>query len=144
MSLLVADNSNYSHIQWNTPISSLIRDDFVLEDDYATTHTTIEDALSHRSGMPRHDISYGGTYDDHEGTPRDLVRALRYLPLTAEPRTKFQYCNMMYITISHVIETVTGTWLGDYLKEKIWGPLEMNSTVSRIFSLLIHVTVARK
>ena len=48
--------------------------------------------------------------------------------MTAEPRTKFQYCNMMYITITHFIETDTGNWLGDILRKRIWEPLAMNST----------------
>jgi CubicO group peptidase (beta-lactamase class C family) len=129
MSLLVDDNRKYPHVDWKTPISDLIRDDFVLEDEYATAHTTIEDALSHRTGMPRHDESYGGLYNGHKGTPRDLVRSLRYLPLTAEPRTRFQYCNMMFVVISHVIEALEGMWLGDFLRERIWKPLGMNSTV---------------
>lgn len=129
MSLLVDDDDRYPEVQWDTPISNLIRDDFVLEDDHATTHTTIEDILSHRTGMPRHDSSYGGTYDGHEGTPRDYVRALRYLPLSAELRTRYQYCNMMYVTAAYVIETLTGFWLGDLLRERIWKPLEMKSTV---------------
>lgn len=115
-------------------MSEVIRDDFVLENNYATSHTTIEDVLSHRSGMPRHDFSYGGKYEGHEGGPRDVVRALRYLPLTAEPRTKYQYCNMMYVAASHVIETITGVWLGDFLRERIWEPLGMRSTVS-VFTL---------
>ena len=34
----------------------------------------------------------------------------------------------MYITLSHVIETLTGKWLGDVMKEVIWKPLGMNST----------------
>jgi CubicO group peptidase (beta-lactamase class C family) len=130
MSLLVDDNEKYPHVQWNTPISRLVRDDFVLENDYATTHTTIEDALSHRSGMPRHDFSYGGIYDGHRGVPRDAVKSLRYLPLTAEPRTKFQYCNLMFVVISHLIEVLEGVWLGDFLRERIWEPLGMKSTVS--------------
>jgi CubicO group peptidase (beta-lactamase class C family) len=128
MSLLVDDNEKYPQVQWKTPISELIRDDFVLEDEYATSHITIEDALSHRTGMPRHDYSYGGFYDGHKGTPRDLVRSLRYLPLTAEPRTRFQYCNMMFVVISHVIETLESTWLGDFLRKRIWKPLGMTST----------------
>ena len=57
MSLLVDDTTNYSNIEWSTPISKLIRDDFVMEEEYATGHITIEDALSHRTGMPRHDAS---------------------------------------------------------------------------------------
>ena len=90
MSLLVDDDEIYPEVRWNTPISSLIRDDFVLENDYATTHTTIEDALSHRTGMPGHDFSYAGHKDGHKATPRDIVRSLRYLPMTAELRTTFQ------------------------------------------------------
>jgi CubicO group peptidase (beta-lactamase class C family) len=78
-------------LQWNTPISSIIRDDFVMEDDYATHHVTIEDALSHRTGLPRHDMSYGGTYDGRDGTIRDIVRSIRWLPMTEELRSKFQY-----------------------------------------------------
>jgi len=130
MSLFVDDNQTFSHIEWDTPISDLIRDDFVLENDYATNHITIEDALSHRSGMPRHDLSYGGHIDGRKFTPKDLVRSLRHLPLTAEPRTHFQYCNLMYVVVSHVIETLSGKWLGDFLKERIWAPLNMHSTVS--------------
>lgn len=130
MSLLVDDNANFSEVQWDTPISKLIPEDFVLSDAYATSHITIEDSLSHRSGLPRHDFAYGGDYKDEKASVRGVVRALRYLPLTAEPRTKFQYCNQMYVAASHVIETLTGRWLGDVLKEKIWVPLKMKSTVS--------------
>jgi CubicO group peptidase (beta-lactamase class C family) len=130
MSLLVDDNANFSNVQWKTPIAKLIPGDFILSDEYATNHITIEDALSHRSGLPRHDYSYGGNYDGKKPSVRGAVRALRYLPLTAEPRTKFQYCNMMYGVASHVIETLTGKWLGDVLKERIWGPLGMKATVS--------------
>jgi CubicO group peptidase (beta-lactamase class C family) len=126
--LLIDNSSEYSNIQWSTPISELIRDDFVLENDYATTHTTIEDALSHRSGLPRHDFSYG-----KKTTVKDTIRDLRYLPLTAEPRTTFQYCNIMFLVASHVVESLTGVWLGDFLKERIWEPLGMKSTVSHKF-----------
>lgn len=61
-------------------------------------------------------------------TIQDTVRKLRHLPLTAEPRTKWQYCNMMYITVTHFIETYTGNMLGKILRERIWKPLGMNST----------------
>ena len=96
----------------------------MLADEYTTNHATIEDALSHRTGMPRHDFSYGGA----NVTVRDVVKNLRQLPMTAEIRTRFQYCNMMYIAISHFIETWTGMWLGDFLRTRIYEPLSMLST----------------
>ena len=74
--------------------------------------------------MPRHDLSYR----EPNTTVQDAARKLRHLQMTAEPRTRFQYCNMMYISVSHFIETWTGKWLGDVLKERIWKPLGMTST----------------
>lgn len=124
MSFLVDDNENYPEVQWDTPIYQLIRDDFVLENDYATTHTTIEDALSHRTGLPGHDRSWGFP----NGTVQSAIRNLRHLPMTAEPRTQYQYCNAMFVVASHIIETVTGKKLGDLMREWIWKPLGMDST----------------
>ncbi|MCJ1461124.1 hypothetical protein MMC28_011506, partial [Mycoblastus sanguinarius] len=130
VSLLIDDSANTSEpLFWQTPLTKLMREDFVLPDEYATLHASVEDALAHRTGMPRHDLSYG----DPNTTVRDVVRNLRHLPMTAEIRTKWQYCNMMYITVSHFIETWTGMWLGDFLRTRIYEPLGMNST---FFSLL--------
>ncbi|MCJ1229284.1 hypothetical protein MMC12_005949 [Toensbergia leucococca] len=125
ISLLIDDTANSSDpIKWITPISSLIRDDFVLPDEYATAHVTLEDAASHRTGMPRHDGSYGKRND----TVQSVARSLRHLPMTAEIRTRWQYCNIMFKVLSHVVETVIGMWLGDFLRTRIWEPLSMSST----------------
>ncbi|KAL8853567.1 MAG: hypothetical protein Q9221_001553 [Calogaya cf. arnoldii] len=119
------DDANSSDpLTWRTPITSIIRDDFVLPDEYATAHVMLEDAASHRTGMPRHDSSFGGS----EFSLRDVVRNLRHLPMTAELRVRFQYCNMMYVVLSHVIEVLTGSWLGDVLWDRIWKPLNMTRT----------------
>lgn len=125
MSMLVDNSSTkFAQVEWTTPIAKLIHDDFVLQDSYATQHITIEDALSHRSGMPGHELSYG----DNNTSVRETVRSLRHLPLTKELRTTYQYSNLMFIVVAHVIETLTGSWLGDFLEERIWRPLAMHST----------------
>jgi CubicO group peptidase (beta-lactamase class C family) len=113
---------------WSTPISSVIPEDFVLEDEWATKHVTLEDAVSHRTGLPRHDLAFFRELDGKKSTVRDLVRNLRNLVLTEEPRAKFMYCNFMYVVLSHVIETIMGKGLGNVLKEQIWAPLGMDST----------------
>ncbi|KAJ3495465.1 hypothetical protein NLG97_g3378 [Lecanicillium saksenae] len=113
---------------WATPIADVIPDDFVLTDDWATRHVTIEDGISHRTGLPRHDLSWSHTTKGLRTPVRDVVRSLRNLPLTAEPRAIFQYCNLMYVVLSHVIETLTKKPLKDTFQELIWGPLNMTST----------------
>ncbi|KFX90569.1 hypothetical protein O988_08131 [Pseudogymnoascus sp. VKM F-3808] len=111
-------------LTWKTRLASLIPDDFVLPDSYATAHATIEDALCHRTGMPDHEKSFGPSTTNVAA----MVRNLRNLPMTSELREEFMYNNMMYTVVSHVIETRTGQNLGSFLKDRIWAPLGMTQT----------------
>ena len=123
-SMLVDEDKGSPQLKWDTPLNEVIRDDFVLSNDYATSHVTLEDALSHRSGMPRHDFSYGRQIQ----SAKDVVRSLRHLPLSRDLRAEFQYCNTMYTAVSHVIETRSGLPLSQMLHQHIWEPLGMRST----------------
>lgn len=99
----------------------MVGNDFVMEDAYLTNNINFEDALSHRTGLPRHDAVWINNEIDVAGE----THALRYLPTSASFRTKWQYCNMMFTAVSHVIQTVTGQWHGDLLREWLWEPLGM-------------------
>lgn len=129
--LLVHDDK-YPEVAWTSPISQFIPGDFALEDPHATTHTTIEDALSHRSGLPRHDLMYGQPGD----TPSSVVQRMRYLPMTEEPRTVFQYCNIMFGVITDLVETITGRKLDTVLRDNFWAPLGMMSTTFTVPSVM--------
>ena len=122
--VLVHDDKNYPYVKWTSPVTDFIRDDFVLENEYATNHVTIEDTLVHRAGLPRHDLVHGQPSDK----VGDMVRKLRYLPLTAEPARKYQYCPIMYGVAAHVLQTITGRNLAEQLEEGFWQPLGMLST----------------
>ncbi|EJP64502.1 Protein flp [Beauveria bassiana] len=114
---------------WYTPISSIIPDDFKLSDEWATKHINLDDAISHRTGLPRHDYTWQYTTPNGTRTSaRDIVRNLRNLAFTAEPRIAYQYSNLIYMTLSHVIETLAKKPLKTTFKELIWGPLNMTST----------------
>jgi CubicO group peptidase (beta-lactamase class C family) len=104
LSLRVDNDTAYPHVKWTSSVKSIIADDFVLADEYSTSHATLEDAASHRTSLPRHDFAFQGGNQ----TSRDIVRALRFLPLTQPICTTFQYCNLMYLMLGHVIETLTG------------------------------------
>ncbi|KAE8410804.1 beta-lactamase/transpeptidase-like protein [Aspergillus pseudocaelatus] len=123
LSLLIDDESQ--PLTWTTPLSTIIRSDFVLPDAYATEHITLEDALSHRTGLPEHSYHFR---PDNSSTPKDEVRRLRHLPMTAAIRTTYMYNSFMYTAVSHAIETLTGRDLGVFLRERIWGPLHMDAT----------------
>lgn len=52
LALLVEDDEKYPDVKWDTPVSKLMREDFVLHDPQLTENVTIEDMLSHRTGIP--------------------------------------------------------------------------------------------
>lgn len=53
VALLIADDDRYPQIQWDSKMSSLLPDDFVMSAKSFTGDVTVEDVLSHRSGLPR-------------------------------------------------------------------------------------------
>lgn len=54
VSLLVEDDERYSNVKWDAKMCELLPDDFVMSDETYTKDVTVEDILSHRSGLPRY------------------------------------------------------------------------------------------
>src|SRR5689334_6146119 len=105
---------------WTTSIQSVLGKDFSLEDSYASTNTTVEDALSHRSGLSGHDGIYGPWLGS---SPREITKRTRYLgPLTKLFRTAMQYNNVMYAVAGDVLETIAGMRCGEVLRNWLWRP----------------------
>jgi CubicO group peptidase (beta-lactamase class C family) len=112
--------------KWATTIKSILPEDFELEDDYATKNATVDDLLSHRTGLAGADYMYGSWMSRD---PKAIVRALRHLgPLRTPFRNAFEYNNNMYSVLGDVLKATTGSECGPVLKEKIWDPLGMEST----------------
>jgi len=51
VALLVEDNENYPEVQWKAPLHELLPEDFVMPTPELTQRVTVEDVLSHRTGM---------------------------------------------------------------------------------------------
>lgn len=125
---LLVDDAKYPDAQWQTPVSKLIPSDFVLPTQSLTEQVTLEDILSHRSGIPTHDESYLGVNAAEPDDARSLTRNLRHLPFTAPLRTKLLYSNIMFSVASHVVETLSGEDYTSFLRSRIWEPLGMHNT----------------
>lgn len=104
---------------------------FKMYDDYVTMNMSPRDLLTHRSGLPRHDIVWYGS----DKTRKELFNVLRYLEPTKPFRTEFQYQNIMYMTAGYLVEQITGSTWEDFTKEHIFLPLEMNNTNFSVFDM---------
>ena len=123
MAQLVADDDNYPQVQWRSKVRDLIPEDFALQDEYASNHVTIEDAMSHRTGLPAHDLAYGSNDQDQRATVQEMVQSIQYLPMVDELRQDYQYNNLMFMVMQHTIEVVTNTSLKQLVEERIFKPL---------------------
>ena len=99
--------------------------DFEMNDEYMTTHLTIRDALGHRSGLPRHDLTW---LNNPHITIYEIIRRLKYLPVAFPPRSRMHYQNHMFALASVLVEKISGKKWNDFVKEKILDPLGMTST----------------
>jgi CubicO group peptidase (beta-lactamase class C family) len=128
---LVADDQKYPGITWSTPVSELLQDEFVLSDANATASVTVEDILSHRSGIPGHDGSYMGQQSQNSDDPKSITNNLRNLPMSAPLRTKYQYCNMTHTVAGYLVENKSQKTFDSFVREHFLDPLGMNSTYFR-------------
>lgn len=111
-------------LAWDEPVTSYMPD-FALQDETATGLMTPRDLLTHRSGLPRHDLMWYGS----SATRAEMYERLRHLAPSASIRNRFQYQNLMYMTAGLLVERLTGAPWETFTKERILAPLGMESTV---------------
>ncbi|KAF9461080.1 beta-lactamase/transpeptidase-like protein [Collybia nuda] len=92
-------------------------------DPIAAKGATIIDLMTHRTGMPRHDVSYRWSDD----LP-SVVKKLRSLRPSAEFRDTWQYDNMMYMVLAYVTQLHTKMPFTRFVKQHIFEPLGLNAT----------------
>ena len=76
----------------------------------------------------RHDESCMAVTAKKPDTPESVTRNLRNLDLSRPLRVEYQYCNLMYTAASHLVTVLSGCSFEDFLRDRIWTPLEMRDT----------------
>ncbi|KAF2828112.1 beta-lactamase/transpeptidase-like protein [Ophiobolus disseminans] len=141
---LLVDDDDYPQMQWSTPVSQLLPDDFVLSNTQLTKDVTVEDILSHRTGIAAHDDSYLSVRARTPDSAKSMTRNLRNLPFAKPLRTAFIYSNIMYTVATHLVETVSGMPYAEFLRKKIWEPLGMTNTFHDLPDIEAHDAMERK
>jgi CubicO group peptidase (beta-lactamase class C family) len=115
--------SSLTSLSWQTKVIDLLPDLWALDDKYASSKVSLSDLVSHVTGLPRHDLSYAPGQ-----TVKSRIETLRDLKPTHELREKWSYNNIMYMALSHIIYTLSGTPYDAFVKERIFDVLGMHST----------------
>jgi CubicO group peptidase (beta-lactamase class C family) len=110
-------------LDWDTPVRQYLPS-FQLYDSFASEHTTARDLLAHRTGLPRHDMTW---YTDNS-TREELFARLRYLKPTRVFREAWQYQNLMYMAAGYLLEAICGQRWEKFVRQRILEPLDMDSS----------------
>ena len=110
-------------LDWDKPVRTYIPE-LRLHDRVASELITPRDLVTHRSGLPRHDLVwYNATL-----SRKEIVDRLPYLEPTETFRSKFQYNNIMYMTAGYLVERLTGQSWEDAVRARIFTPLGMTGS----------------
>jgi CubicO group peptidase (beta-lactamase class C family) len=86
---------------------------------------TVRHLLTHTSGLGDYPKDFSLQEDYTEG---EMLKMITAQPLYFAPGEKWNYSNLGYVTLGILIHRVTGAFYGEFLQERIFGPLGMKST----------------
>jgi CubicO group peptidase (beta-lactamase class C family) len=110
-------------LDWDTPVQAYLPR-FALQDECASAGMTPRDLVTHRSGLPRHDL----VWYNAPLTRVELFERLRYLEPNADFRSKWQYQNLMFLTAGYLAGEIAGRPWEDLVRARIFDPLGMTSS----------------
>jgi CubicO group peptidase (beta-lactamase class C family) len=110
-------------IDWDRPVRDYLPA-FKMYDPVLTEQMMIRDLITHRSGLPRHDMVWYSSDFSRE----DIIRRLQYLEPNKPLRSTFQYNNLMFMTAGYIAGLLNGKSWEDTIRERIFTPLGMNGT----------------
>ncbi len=101
---------------------------FKLYDAYASSEATVRDLLCHRLGL--------GTYSGDviwyktDFSASEVIDKIKFVPKEYSFRGGYGYSNLMFITAGEVIHEVSGKSWDQFVKERFFGPLDMDRTIT--------------
>jgi CubicO group peptidase (beta-lactamase class C family) len=122
-SLIFATLNDEGRVEWDKPVRTYLPT-FQVDDPIATDHATGRDLLSHRTGLPGHDLVWYSSNFSRE----DMVGRLKYLKSNKGFRAGYEYCNLMIMTMGYLEGRVANTSWEDLVSTRIFQPLGMKES----------------
>lgn len=101
---------------------------FKLYDPWVTKQANVRDLLCHRLGFETFQGDF--MYFDSDLTTAEVLEKFGKVKPLYSFRSRWGYCNAAFMTAGEIIPKSSGKKWAEYLKEKIFTPLEMNNTLA--------------
>lgn len=123
---IVARQVGAGVVKWDTPLVAHLPW-LQLSDPWVTSHVTVADMFSHRSGLPDH---AGDELEDVGYDRQQVLERLRYLPLDSF-RDSYAYTNFGLTAGAEAVAVASKTDWATLAETALYKPLGMASTSSR-------------
>jgi CubicO group peptidase (beta-lactamase class C family) len=110
-------------LTWDKPVRESVPT-ILFYNNELNNNVTLRDMLSHRTGVTRHDLIWFKS----PFTRAELFEKLRYLEPQEPMRETFLYNNLMFAGVGQIIELKSGKRWEDFVRERIFAPLNMSAT----------------
>src|SRR5947209_9972365 len=120
-------------LTWDKPVRESVPA-IQFYNDQLNNNVTLRDMLSHRTGVTRHDLIWFRS----PFTRKELFEKLKYLEPQEPMRETFLYNNLMYAAAGNIIELKSGKRWEEFVRERIFAPLEMSTTTFTISNMTQH------
>ena len=114
-------------LSWNDKVKKYIPE-FRMYNDYVTENFTIQDLLTHRSGLG---LGAGDLMIFPNGsdfTIKDIVSGFQFFEPESAFRTQFDYDNQLYIVAGEVIARISSMSYEEFVQKRIMVPLQMENS----------------
>lgn len=108
-------------LKWDKPLRDYLPT-FRLKDPVVSERITLRDLLTHRSGLPGHDLVW---LNNNDITRAELVARLAYLEPNCDLCERWQYNSLMYMTAGYLAGQVSGGSWEEVMQKRLFGPLGM-------------------
>ncbi len=116
-------------IGWDDPVVRHLPN-FALSDPWVTANVTVRDLLTHRVGVGR--ITGNRLRYLPNRTRSDVIHQMRHHDFERPFRSGYVYSNAMYSVAGEIVPAVTGQSWDDFLRDRIFLPLGMNRSGTRV------------
>jgi CubicO group peptidase (beta-lactamase class C family) len=120
---VLATLADEGELDWDEPVRTYLPD-FALSEDVYSERVTPRDLVSHRTGLPRHDLVWYGS----DLSRKELYERLRHLEPSEDLRAAWQYQNLMFMTAGHLAGEIAGSDWETLVRERIFAPLGMTGS----------------
>ena len=128
-------------LNWTDKVVQYIPE-FKMYNEYVTQNFTIEDLLTHRSGLGLGAGDLMFFPDGTDFTMTDLLSSFQHFEPTSAFRTQFDYDNLLYMVSGEVVKRVTGTSWEQFVQTRILQPLGMDGSYTALSMVKDKTTLA--